>query len=399
MAKIRGKKEGSIHQRKNGTWRAQICLEGQRLSYTARTKLECQDWIKKTIRQIDQGMTFASTTVIFGDFLKIWLGSTKSSLCQRSWEHYDQLIRTYVLPHLGSVKIKDLQPDQIQRLYNHLLSSEVGIHTVIKIHAVIHNALEQAVKTGLANRNPADAVIPPREPVKEMMVLDDSQASRLLVAAQRSRMEALLYLAVTTGMRQMEILGVKWSDLDWIKKTLKVERQLIRGEGVQFSQPKTRYSRRTIVLGKTTLEVIGRHYDRQNEIRKKAGEGWTENGLIFTTANGNPIHFRNLMRDFKNLLQAAGLPMIRFHDLRHTAASLMLNNGVPVIVVSRRLGHARPSITLDVYGHLIPGMQEEAARLMDELITPVEFQQLHQPHPTAPDLHPILTAEESTPHI
>ena len=150
---------------------------------------------------------------------------------------------------------------------------------------------------------------------------------------------------------------------------------------------------------KPTIDVMRRHYDRQNEARKKAGEGWTENGLIFTSANGNPIHFRNLMRIFKSLLQAAGLPEIRFHDLRHTAASLMLNNGIPVIVVSRRLGHARPSITLDVYGHLIPGMQEEAAQLMDELITPVEFQQLHQLHPTAPDLHPILTAEESTPHI
>ena len=205
-----------------------------------------------------------------------------------------------------------------------------------------------------------------------------------------------MHLAVSTGMRQMEILGLKWTDLDWLKKTLKVERQLVRGEGVKFSQPKTRYGRRTVVLGDRTIEILRRHYERQNEERKKSGESWTEHGLIFTMANGSPIHFRNLMRDFKNLLKAAGLPEIRFHDLRHTAASLMLNHGIPVIVVSRRLGHARPSITLDIYGHLIPGMQEEAALMIDELITPVEFQQLH---PTAPDLHPIRPDEDYTPHI
>jgi integrase len=112
----------------------------------------------------------------------------------------------------------------------------------------------------------------------------------------------------------MEILGLKWSDLDWVKKTLKVERQLVRGEGVQFSQPKTRYSRRKILLGDKTIEVLRRHYERQNEARKSAGDSWIEYGLIFPSANGTPIHFRNLMRDFKLQLQVAGLPDIRFHD-------------------------------------------------------------------------------------
>jgi integrase len=396
MAKIRGKKEGSIHQRPNGSWRVQISLDGQRLSFTARTRRECQEWLKKTISQIDQGMKFSSATVKLGEFMNTLLISAKSSVRQTTWSHYEQLTRNYVLPNLGQIKIKDLNPDQIQRFYNHLLSTEVGIHTVIKIHAMLHGAIEQAVKVGLINRNVIDAAIPPREPATEMKILDESQVSQLLIAARGSRMEALLHLAVSTGMRQMEILGLKWNDLDWIKKTLKVERQLVRGEGVQFSQPKTRHGRRMVVLGDRATEILHRHYDSQNEERRKAGESWTEYGLIFTSGNGTPIHFRNLMRDFKNLLKAAGLPEIRFHDLRHTASSLMLNHGIPVIVVSRRLGHARPSITLDIYGHLVPGMQEEAAQMMDDLITPVEFQQLRA---TAPDLHPILTNNEPTPHI
>ncbi len=396
MAKIRGKNEGSIHQRRNGTWRAQVSLEGRRLSFTARTRRECQDWLKKTIGQIDQGMTFTSTILTFDEFLNTWLGSTKASIRPRTWSHYEQLIRNYVIPNLGQIKIKDLRPDQIQRFYNHLLSNEVGVYTVIKIHAMLHGALEQAVKAGLVNRNVSNAVIPPSEPAKEMSILDESQVSQLLIAARGSRMEALLHLAVSTGMRQMEILGLKWSDLDWLKKTLKVERQLVRGEGVKFSQPKTRHGRRIVVLGDRTIETLRRNYERQNEERIKSGESWSEHGLIFTMANGSPIHFRVLMRYFKNLLKVAGLPEIRFHDLRHTAASLMLNHGIPVIVVSRRLGHARPSITLDIYGHLIPGMQEEAALMIDELITPVEFQQLH---PTAPDQHPIRPNEGYVPHI
>ena len=130
------------------------------------------------------------------------------------------------------------------------------------------------------------------------------------------------------------------------------------------------------------VKILRRHYERQNNERRNAREDWLEYGLIFASAVGTPINYRNLMRDFKNLLRLAGLPDVRFHDLRHTAASLMLNHGIPDIVVSRRLGHARPSITLDIYGHLILGMQEEAAKMIDELITPVEFQQLH---PTAPD--------------
>ena len=165
-----------------------------------------------------------------------------------------------------------------------------------------------------------------------------------------------------------------WTDLDWSRKYLKVERQLQRpdGNGVVFVPTKTSYGKRSVALGAITIEVLRAHYERQQRERVAAGEKWVEHGLIFTTGIGTPISQRNLLRNFKVLLQQAGLPPIRFHDLRHSAASLMLNNGVPVIVVSRRLGHARTSITLDVYGHLLPSMQAEAAELIDALVTPAE---------------------------
>lgn len=195
-------------------------------------------------------------------------------------------------------------------------------------------------------------------------------------------------------MRQMELLGLKWTDIDWVKQTLKVERQLERStiDQVKFVQPKTNYGRRSLALGDQTITVMRRHYERQNEERKAAGERWSEYGLIFTTKTGTPINYRNLVRAFKLLLQNAGLPSIRFHDLRHTAASLMLNHGIPVIVVSRRLGHTKPSITLDVYGHMFPSIQVEAPQKIDDLITPIEINTQNQLHPTAPDQYPLKTS-------
>ena len=373
MAGKRGNSEGSIYKRSNGTWSVQATLQGHRLSRTFKTQRECQEWLKKTRGQIDDGMTLASTKIGLGDFLSGWLTSTKTSKGRSTWQHYEQLIRTYIFPHLGEIKVRDLRPEHIQSFYNRLFDEHVGIYTIRKIHTTLHSALQQAVKTGMIGRNSASFVHPPKEPTNEMAILNESQVSQLLIAAQGSRLEALIHLAVISGMRQMELLGLKWNDLDWIKQTLKIERQLLKpdGEGVKFSSPKTRYGKRSISLGAKTIETLRKYYEKQQAEQCKAGEAWKEYGLIFTTQNGTPIHPRNLLRDYKKLLHTAGLPPIRFHDLRHTSASILLNQGVPVITVSRRLGHAKASITLDIYGHLIPTMQTEVAEMIDDLVMPV----------------------------
>ena len=222
----------------------------------------------------------------------------------------------------------------------------------------------------------------------------------MLFATKESRLESILQLAETTGMRQLELLGLKWIDLDWIKQTIKVERQLARTESRnEFASLKSKFGRRTVSLGSKTIEVLRSQYKRQHAVRQAAGDLWTENDLIFTNATGSPLDPRNLLRDFKKLLRGAGLPIIRFHDLRHTAASLMLNHNVPVLVVSRMLGHSRPSITLDVYGHLIPSVQAEVAEKMDELITPIELISCTRLHPVAPDFRHQPVAPEEHPHL
>ena len=178
-------------------------------------------------------------------------------------------------------------------------------------------------------------------------------------------------------MRQSELLGLKWADLSWNRGVLYVRRQAMRRVADGFSEPKTKAGRRTVKLGNTTLQMLQRQYHQQQLARAVAGSRWKDNDLIFTSSIGTPLNQRNVSREFHEILKAAGLPSIRFHDLRHTAASLMLNHGIPVIVVSKILGHSKPSVTLDIYGHLYNEMQDQAAKLMDDLVSPVQVAELN----------------------
>ncbi len=199
----------------------------------------------------------------------------------------------------------------------------------------------------------------------------------LIVAQAKSdRFFALYHLAVSTGMRQGELLGLKWSDLDCKQGLLQVQRQLTKkkGGGFEFTAPKTKAGTRRLDLGESALRVLRDHRQQQYLEMQSVGDDWQDNDLVFPSTIGTPYNRSNLRKRFKLILDEAGLPEIRFHDLRHTAATLMLNHGIPVIVVSRRLGHARPSITLDIYGHLIPDKQKEVALLMNQLLTPIQIE-------------------------
>ena len=378
MAKKRGNNEGSIYKRKNGAWRAQVTLDGQRLSYSAKDKTDAQAWLRKMQDEIDDGLRYESTQLTLGQFMEDWLITVQPTLRHNTHRQYKQVTEQHILPVLGQHKIRELTAAQIQQLYNQLITIGRGLRTVRYVHQVLHRSLAHAVKLGIIGRNPAKAVIPPKPEPKEMQYLDEAQTQQLLFVAQASndRFYALYHLAITTGMRMGELLGLKWEDLDRDQATLHIRRQLTRlqGIGLRLRPPKTKAAFRRIDLGQQSLNVLKEHRERQFQDMVAAGDRWEENNLVFASTKGTFINPSNLRREFKPLLQRAGLPKIRFHDLRHTAASLMLNNSIPLIVVSRRLGHAQPSITLDVYGHLIPSKQQEAAALMDELLTPIQVE-------------------------
>ncbi len=286
--------------------------------------------------------------------------------------------RLHILPVLGKLKLRDLKPEKIQQLYNQMVKNGVSLRTVQLVHSVLHRCLVHAVKLGVISRNPDDATTPPKPKPSEMNFFDETQVKQFLITARAKnvRFFALYHLAVATGMRQGELLGLKWSDINWEQGLLQVQRQLTikKGGGFTFTAPKTKAGTRRLDLGESSLRALRDHCQKQYLEMQAAGDEWQDNDIIFPSSIGTPFIRDNLRKRFKRLLKDAGLPEIRFHDLRHTAATLMLNNGVPVIVVSCRLGHANPSITLNVYGHLIPQKQQEVAIMMDNLLTPIQIE-------------------------
>ena len=373
MAKKRGQNEGTIYKRKDGTWAAQVSIQGRRLTKYTKTQSEARTWLRTTLNQVDTGITFLGAQMELGKYLEQWLVTVKTSVRPKTYEQYRQIVTGHIIPILGCIKLKDVRPDHVQSLYNTKLESGTSNRTVRVIHTVLHIALNQALKIGLIGRNPSDAVIKPKLIKKEMKTLTDTQVQTLLLAARGTRKEVLYQLAVTTGLREGELLGLKWADVDWVTRHVKVQRQLqwLSGQGLVFNEPKSASGRRVIVVGSATIEKLRDHYQQQQWERLAAGDRWVENDLIFPTTIGTPSNWRSLVRSFKNLLQTSGLPNIRFHDLRHTAATLMLQQGIHPKVVQERLGHSQVSLTLNTYSHVLPNMQEDAAEKIDELILPV----------------------------
>ena len=371
--KIRGRHEGSIYRRSNGTWRAQMTVNGKRISYAAKTKAECQIWLSRMQFQLDQGYDYHGGKISLEEHLHLWLDASKASLRPNTAHQYGQIIRMHIVPYIGGIQIKDLQLARVEQFYGELINIGVGIRTVRLTHAVLHRALARAVRYRLITHNPAHGASLPRYQQGEMQVLDITQIGQFLVAANGSHYEALYHLAVTAGLRQGELFGLKWSDLKWNRATIHVQRQVqrIRGQGWSFVEPKTKAGRRTIKLSEGTLQGLREHKERLEMQKDIVGERWKDYDLIFPSTVGTPGNRSNMRVDFLRVLEKAGLPKIRFHDLRHTCASVLLNHGLPVIVVSNMLGHSKPSITLDIYGHLSQEKQSEAARIMDELVVPI----------------------------
>lgn len=369
----RGNGEGTITKRGN-RYRAQTpSVKGKCISRSFKTKAEAQTWLISMNEKQSRGYDFQGAKISLGNYLTEWLETSRVSLRDMTICHYEQVVRSHILPRIGTIPLCDLNLVRVERFYSELIQSGVGIRTVRIVHAILHRSLGKAIHYGLLMVNPAHGAALPKYQHAEMKVLDESQVVQFLVAAQGSRYEGLYYLAVNTGMREGELFGLKWSDLHWNTGVLYVQRQVqsVPGKGKIFLEPKTRAGQRAIKLGEGVLQKLRVHKEQQSLQKTFAGSQWQGKDLIFPTRIGTPEDPGNLRKDFLKVLDKAGLPHIRIHDLRHTAASIMLNRGVPPIVVSRRLGHANPSTTLNVYAHLYMESQDEPARIMGYTLTPV----------------------------
>ena len=374
MSKKRAQGEGSVYKRKDGLWVAQVTIQGKHVSKYFKMQSEARIWLQSTRTQIQDGLTLAGAQTFLKDFLEHWLKSYASSVRPNTIRSYSGVIQYHILPALGNIKLKDLSIDRIQMFYNNETKNGTSPRMVQYIHSVLRRSLNFALRWGLLVRNPALGAIRPKLLKTEMKTLNGDQVRVFLSAAKGTRNEALFWIAVSTGLREGEILGLKWSDLDWKTKRLQVKRQLqrLKGEGLVLTEPKSAAGKRLIILSSATLTVLQKHLNLQQEEKMFAGENWQENDLIFPSTLGTPLDPSNMSKDFKDTLKMARLPNIRFHDLRHTAASLMLLQGIHPKIVQERLGHSDISLTLNTYSHVIPTMQEEAAEKMDEILVPIE---------------------------
>lgn len=391
MAKRRGNNEGTIYQKSTGKWRAQVSVQGKRLNFIGETRMECQVWIKETTRKIDDGLTYKGSKTTLEQFILEWLTMKSTTLQPETYRQYKHFALDYIIPELGNVKLIHMRADHIQSMYNKFIENGVGPRSIEYTHSVLRGCLNHAVKVNLLSKNPANGANPPKPKPEEIVVLNESQIQSFMIAAQSLQPEhyALYQLALTTGMRIGEILGLKWEDFDWYRRNLTVRRQLKRDpkKGFYFSSPKSKAGIRTIKLGEGIVRTMRSHYQLKIQQQPDFLPEWREANLAFSREDGSPIQYRWFYIGYKKLLKAAGLPDMTFHGLRHTAATQMLVNGVDILTVSKRIGHSKPSVTLDIYGHMITGPQDKAAALMDEITTPITMETLK----TAPKLHPDCT--------
>jgi integrase len=343
----------------------------QRAVY-GKTRAEVSEKLTKAMADRDGGLVFDAENLTVGEYLDKWLkGSVRGSVRQSTFDRYEIAVRVHLKPALGRRKLKKLSPAHLAGFYQDRLAAGFAPASVNKLHVTLHKALDQAVKWHMIPRNVCEAVKAPRPaPEGEMRTLSPEEARKLLEAARGERLEALYVLAVHTGMRQGELLALKWQDVDLEAGTVQVRRTLTKsGTSLLLGEPKTAKGRRKLKLTARATAALRAHRKRQLEERMQKAGLWQDQGLVFASEGGTLINPTNLRkRSFASLLERAGLPKIRFHDLRHTCATLLLGRGVHAKFVQELLGHANITITLDTYSHVLPGMGDQTARAMEDAL-------------------------------
>lgn len=345
------------------------------------TKREAEKRLAELIQQANNGTYIKPEKITVAEYLDSWVETYgKANLSLSSYQRYKTGIEKHINPVIGNIPLSKLQPIHIQEMYSHDLAEgrkdnkktvgkSLSPTTVLYHHRILHKALGQAVKLRLLSRNPSDYVDRPKKEKKEMVILLEREIKLLLDTVKNSYLYMPVYLAIYTGMRMGEILGLTWQDIDLNRGVIRIRQSLYQrtpGDPL-FKQPKTPGSRRTIDISPVVVKTLREHKKNQTKERLAWGEGYKDYNLVCCLQNGDTINPPTLSSRFRVMAQRAGL-FVTFHGLRHVHASLLLKAGIPAKVVAERLGHSQIGITLDLYSHVMPGMQKEAARQLEELL-------------------------------
>jgi integrase len=333
-------------------------------------KREAEKRLRAILTEIDKGSFIEPGKVILKDYLSQWLRDyVKANLSAKTYERYESIVRVHLVPSLGHIQLFKLRPDHIQKLYGAKLNDGLAARSVLYIHRILHKSFETALKWGLLSRNILDGVDTPKSKRNEMQIWDANEVNRFLETAKNSQYYTLFFTALYTGARRSELLALRWSDVDLLLCTMSINRGLhyINKQYI-FTEPKSAKSRRVIALSPDSVKVLRDHYDEQAMEKAMVDIKIQESDLIFTTYDNKPLRPNTVSRAWANITKQAGVRVIRFHDARHTHASLMLKQGIHPKIVQERLGHSTIATTLDIYSHVAPGMQEAAAQRFDDIL-------------------------------
>ena len=366
----KGHGEGSITRRKDGLYQGAITLENHKRKYFyGKTRKEVQDKVNTALYEQKKGTLATGPQQTLGAYLEKWIDQVvKLTKRPNTYNGYRSVVKCHLVPSLGHIKLQKLTAEQLQAFFAEKQET-LKPKTLALIHSVLSSALSNAVKWGLVGRNVAGLVSLPGVERYEGQVLTVDQARKLLEVARGSRLDVLLLVALTTGMRRGELVALHWSDLNVETGVLQVRRNVAYMDGVGYveREPKTKAGRRKIRLAGVVLEALKEHEERQQQARMKAGEKWQDRGLIFSNIYGGFFDADHMGAMFKKLLKKAGLPDVRFHDLRHSVATVLLAAKMDLKAVSELLGHSSVAITADIYQSVLSEQQQEIVNKMNDL--------------------------------
>lgn len=376
VSRRRGYGEGSVYQRSDGRWAASVELAPvgglrRRKVLYARSKPELLRKMRAVQDRLDAGMPVLDARRNTADFLTYWAREIlPGTISASTLDGYRYIVRRDIVPYIGHVPLATLGPEHVHVMLRALEARGLSPRTVAYARAVLRRALRLAERWGMVSRNSAALVDAPRQRRRETDYLSLAQVRALVEAAHGDRLGALYVLAVTTGLRRGEALALLWPDVDLDAGTVQVRASLkrVRGQGLVRDEPKTRNSHRTVPLPELTVTMLRRQRLRQRAEALAAGWAWSEDGYLFTTPLGMPLDPSNLTGRWHLFCAGAGIGRVRYHALRHTAATMLLTEGVPLAVISKTLGHAGLAITADIYASVVPQLQRDAADAMQRVL-------------------------------
>lgn len=382
MAKRNAQGAGSIRERKDGLWEARYTVgrnpatgKQVRKSVYGKTQQEVRKKLTAITSDLDNGVFTEPSKLTFGNWLKIWLDEYCVSIKPRTKSLYENCIEYRIKPFLGSVKLQKLKPAMIQKFYNDALNGKqdnkkaISPKTVKNLHGIVHKALQQAVEIGYIKLNPAAVCVLPKVQKAKINPMDEQQTKLFIKAIANEPLRRLFLVALFTGMREGEVIGLTWDNVDLKNGTIYITQQLQRHDGEYKLMPPKNSKSRLIVPAPYIMDILKEEQTAQKENRLKAGPLWeNKNGFVFTNAIGGHYSQQYVHKKFKNVVQSIEMPGLRLHDLRHTYAVAAIRAGDDIKTVSENLGHASVAFTLDIYGHVTDEMRQSSAERMQAYI-------------------------------